>query len=113
MLAIPLTSDPSQTLTVNLGGTSVDLAIRYNDQSGVWNFDLTLDGVGTVLLTNVPMLIGQDLLGPYALGLGGLIVTDTSGQYLDAGPDDLGTRVTLQWLSPNEIAGFKSAGAPL
>jgi hypothetical protein len=113
MLTIPLTSDPKQTMTVVLGSTTVDLAVRYNDQSGVWNFDLALDGVGTVLLTNVPMLIGQDLLAPYALGLGGLIVTDTSGQYLDAGPDDLGTRVTLQWLSPTELAGLKSAGAAL
>lgn len=111
MLTVPFTSDPSQTFDVVLGETKFTIAARYNDEGGSWTFDLTRDSDGEVLLTSVPLLIGEDMLGAYALGYGGLLAEDLSGTGEDAGPDDLGTRVVVRWLSEDELAQLREAGA--
>ena len=59
-----------------------------------------------VLADSLPLVIGQGLLDSYNLGIGELFVVDTSGAGVDAGPDDLGERVKLYWVSEEEKAAL-------
>lgn len=113
MLIVPFTSDYSQTFDVVLGDATYSFAARYNDINGIWTFDITLTATQVGLVAGVPLLIGQDMLGPYALGIGALVATDTTTGGIDAGTDDLGTRVTVSWLSPAEVAQLVALGADL
>lgn len=103
MLVIPFTSDPAQDFTVALGEAKYRLEARYNDRSESWTLDITRDADEEILVVGVPMLIGQDILKPYALGIGGIVVTDLANTGLDAGPDDLGSRVIVTWFSEDEL----------
>lgn len=111
METIPFTADPAQTLTVALGTAKYDFAARYNDAWGVWTFDITRTADQVELASQVPILIGQDLIEPYALQMGGIVATDLSGASIDAGPDDFGDRVIVTWLSPEELAAMRASGA--
>lgn len=113
MQTLPFTSDPAQSFTVPLGDAKYLIAAQYNDIWGVWTFSLTRAADQVQLLADVPILIGQDMLSSYALGIGGLIATDLSGAFLDAGPDDFGDRVIVTWLSPDELAQLEAAGVAL
>lgn len=111
MLTVPFTADAAQTFTTTLGDLRVAIAARYNDRNGVWTFDIARAADSVPLVAGVPLLIGQDLLGSYALGIGGMFAIDTSGAATDAGPDDLGDRVQVVWFSPAELAIMADAGA--
>lgn len=113
MLTVPFTSDYAQTFDVVLGGATYSFAARFNDWNGVWTFDITVTATQVQLVAGVPLLIGQDMLAPYALGIGGLTAADMETGGIDAGPDDLGARVIVSWLSPDEIAAIAAAGAIL
>lgn len=121
MLLLPFTADPAQTFDVQLGDTLFTFNVRYNERpnegDGVWSFDLIRTSDGVMLLSNVPILIGQDMLDPYALQIGALTASDTAGTSLDAGPDDLGDRVVVYWFGEDEKVGIasllKAAGVPL
>lgn len=114
MEIVPFTADPSQGFSVVLGEERFTFSARYNDEAEVpsWTFDLTRESDGVELLTNVPLLIGQDMLAPYALGIGGLVATDLDGKVLDAGAEDLGERVVVAWLSEAELEQLRGTGAP-
>lgn len=112
MQTIPFTSDPAQSFRVSLNGNKYQIDARYNDRSGQWTFDITTDPAGEVLVTGVPILIGQDMLAPYVLGIGGMAAADTQTNGIDAGPDDLGTRVTVTWFSEAEMAILRANGLP-
>ena len=113
METLPVASDPSQSFTVALGDSKFLFEIRWNDIAGFWTFDLTAEPSQVRLVAGAPILIGQDLFKPYALGIGGLVAYDSSGVGADAGADDLGDRVTLVWLSADELAAVKAAGGVL
>jgi hypothetical protein len=112
MQIIPFTSDPFQGFTVPLGDARYTFDVRYNE-TGVWTFDLTRESDGAMLLSSVPILLGQDILEPYALGLGGLMAVDLGGETLDAGADDMGVRVVVGWFSTEELAALRDAGVIL
>jgi hypothetical protein len=114
MLKLPFTSDPWRQFSTVLNGTEYTLSTRYNERNGVWYFDLGLESTGEVLAAGVPILIGCDMLAPYALGIGSLVAfdlgaasaTETAGvlqQSVDAGPEDLGTRVIVLYVAPGEV----------
>lgn len=109
MQIIPLTSDYDQSLTVQLGDAKYELAVAWNERNKIWTFDLTLDPDQELLVAGVPMLIGQDMLSPYALGRGGLVMTDLGAKNTDAGPEDLGDRVIMTWFSVEELAAIAAA----
>lgn len=108
MWKIPFTDDPAQSFTVGLGGVKYLFDARYNDIGGFWTFDISLQASQVQLVAGVPILIGQDMLAPYALSIGGLFAIDEVSGGIDAGPEDLGSRVVVLWLSPDELA----AGPP-
>ena len=102
IIELPLTSDPAQTFTAQLGRAKYIFDVKFNSRSGVWTFDLFDATTKTAMLTSIPIVLGVDLLWPYNLGVGRLIAADTSRRSTDAGPEDLGNRVRLFWYSPEE-----------
>ena len=116
MLLLPLDSSPAKVFTVQLGdGNKYVLETRYNEgfagDGGFWTFDLSRAIDGVVLATGVPILLGEDLLSPYALGMGALIAVDEANTDTDAGPDDLGVRVNVYWASADELKAAAAAAA--
>lgn len=112
MLVIPFTSDPAQDFTLALGEAKYRLEARWNDRSESWTLDIIRDADEETLVVGVPLLIGQDILKPYALGIGGMAVTDLANTGLDAGPEDLGTRVIVTWFSEEELAQLPALEQP-
>jgi hypothetical protein len=115
MLTIPFTSDPWHTFSTVLDGVEYTFAQHYNERNGAWYFDLGLASTGKLLVAGIPILIGCDLLGPYALGIGSMLAVDlqaaaageASGilpQSIDAGAEDLGDRVIVVYMAPGEVA---------
>lgn len=124
MLILPFTAEPFRTFTTNLNGHSYQFTTNYNERNGVWSFDLADGETGDPIISGVPILIGCDLLGPYGLGIGSMYAVDqaataapaligttgvvgpvlqmTDADPLDAFNDDLGTRVIVVYLAPNE-----------
>ena len=102
ILELPLTSDPAQGFTCQLGDAKFYFETSYNSRSETWVLSLSDDATGTQIFTGVPLVIGVDLLDPYNLPYGALIAKDKTGQGLEAGADDLGSRVALYWVSPDE-----------
>jgi hypothetical protein len=110
------TSDPNAKFSTMLGGEEYEFTTRYNERSSVWSFDLVLVKTGEVLAAGVAIVLGCDLLAPYALGIGSMYALDMSAsaaqeaagmlaQSTDAGPDDLGTRVVVVYVPPGEVLG--------
>ena len=103
MLEIPVSNDPAQVFTTQLGETKYVFDVKYNDRSGVWTLDLYDATTQALVVASLAMVIGHDLLEPYNFGIGRLFCFDMTNQGLDAGPDDLGDRVKLYWFSPDEV----------
>lgn len=101
---IPLTSDPSQTFSIELAGDIYQFRVIYNQRYGTWSFDLS-DVDDVLLVAGIPLLIGSDLLSQYNLEIGALVVIDTEETFVDATGDDgdLGTRVILTYITPEEL----------
>lgn len=112
MQILPFTADYDQRFITQLGDEKYVIDARWNERGQAWSFDLTRDSDQVQLLAGAPMQIGQDLLAPDALGIGGLIVSDLSRKDTDAGPEDLGDRVIVAWLSPDELAAIKAVLGP-
>ena len=103
---IPLTSDPSQTFSIDLEGNTYNFRVVYNQRNEMWTFDLS-DVDENPILAGIPILIGPNLLQQFTLDLGSLIVWDNEDQLVDsttANDDDLGTRVILVHYTPDEVA---------
>lgn len=109
MLVVPFSSDYDQRFTSQLGPDKYTFDARWSERGQIWTLDITRDADQVQLIAGVPLLAGQELLSPYALGIGGLVVTDLSQKDSDPGPDDLGDRVVIAWLSNDELAALRSA----
>lgn len=103
ILELPLSSDPAQRFTTQLGDKKYDFDVKYNDRSGVWTMDMADNASKLSILSGVPLVLGQELLEPYNLAIGQMLVVDGTNQGKEAGPDDLGDRVKLYWISPDEV----------
>lgn len=103
ILELPLSADPSQSFTCQLGNVKYFIQVRLNSRNGVWTLDLADDASREPMIVGVPIVLGVDLLGAYNFGIGSLIAVDLSATGKDATADDLGTRVSLYWVSPDEV----------
>ncbi len=102
ILEFPLTSDPAQTLTIQLGDDKFYFEVNYNSRNGVWSLNMYDDATRDPIALGLAMVLGQDLLDPYNFPYGALVMQDKTGQHKEAQADDLGTRVALFWVSPDE-----------
>jgi hypothetical protein len=98
---LPFISAP-QSVTVQLGSAKYRFKTQFNSRSGVWTFDL-YDAADRMMIASVALVLGQDLLEPYNFGIGRIVCIDTSKQGVEAGPNDLGVRVKVYWVSEDEV----------
>lgn len=107
MQVVPFTSDNWSKFTTSLNGVSYQFVQHFNERNQVWYFDIALGSTGVTLVAGVPILIGCDLLAPYALGIGSMYAIDRAASGLslavDAGPEELGERVEVVFLAPGEV----------
>jgi len=97
---------PFYRVSTVLDGQTYQLNVRWNSRDEAWYFDLLTDE-GVMLAAGVKVVLGvflarrvtsEDRLG------GALIASDLSGAELDAGLDDMGTRVLVYYYSAEELA---------
>lgn len=114
MVTIPFTSDTWRRFSTVLNGVEYTFAQRFNEVNQRWFFDLGLAATGATLVAGIPILIGCDLLEPYALGIGSMLAVDTQAAAaagpdgflpaaVDAGAEDLGNRVVVVYIAPGEV----------
>ena len=85
------------TLDVSLSGSVYRFGLYWNTRGQFWLLDI-FDQADTPLATGLKLVADWELiggLGMASLPAGLLYVVDVSGQGLDPGIDDLGTRVQL------------------
>ena len=113
MVIVPFTSDPWLSFSTVLDGVEYTFTQRFNELNQRWYFDLGLAATGEPLVSGIPILIGCDLLEPYALGIGSMFAVDLRAvaeagptgflpASVDAEAEDLGTRVVVIYLAPGE-----------
>lgn len=66
---ITIADQPSQKLTISLGGVRVGLHFKYSTRTNRWTFDLTNSDNQRVIMGR-KLVLGADLLAPFAFGLG-------------------------------------------
>ncbi len=102
---VSLNPSPNHTLraalTVNGAALTLNLALRWNAQSGFWALDIA-DQAGNPLVSSVPLLTGiwpaANILAPYDyLKIGSAYIVNQSGA--DGEPDEtnLGASYLLLW----------------
>jgi hypothetical protein len=99
---IPLTNDVSQTFSTDLNGTNYNFRVIWNERLGVWSMTI-YDVDFNVIIAGVALLIGTDIIKSLNSSIGGMVVADSDGTNRDATVDDLGTRVKLIYLTPEEV----------
>ncbi len=103
MVVVPFTSE-KETFTCQLGDFFFRFTTLFNDYTGIWHFDLSDAQTDEVIGYQIPILLGVDMFAAFNLGIGYLIAVDSSDSGIDAGPDDLGTRVSVIYYTPEEVA---------
>jgi len=99
---IPLTTDPSQTFQVDLEGTVFTFRVIFNTRKQMWTMDIA-DADGVELVSGIPLLLGANMVNQFNLDIGALVMVEDGDTGLDAGPDDLGTRVLLANVTQKEL----------
>lgn len=100
---LPLSNDAAQAFTCQLGEVKYYFEARINSRNGVWTLDMYDDATRAPIIQGMALVLGQDLLAPYNFGIGSLVVIDNSAQGKEAGEEDLGARVAVYWVSPDEV----------
>lgn len=102
---IPVTpAGGNQSFTVDLNGTSYQLALTWrNARDAGWVLDIA-DADGVALVRGIPLVTGADLLAPYkhlSIGGGGSLTATTDGD-AEAVPTfaNLGATSHLYWTPP-------------
>lgn len=99
---LPVTSQPNQTFktVVPLGKRNVEVTIglSFREIAGYWTMNIT-NREGTMVLSNLPLLRGDNLLAPYSyLDLGDLRVVERNPTGQDSpNSAQLGTDFVLVW----------------
>ncbi len=80
--------------------------VRWNDRDGAWYFDLRTEDA-TMIRAGIKIVLGA-LLGDRSASAnfppGVFLASDLAGTGVDAGIDDLGSRVCVYYYSRDELA---------
>lgn len=93
--------------TVTLDNKLYQLYFDWNVRDEHWSMTIR-DKNENVLVAGIKIIADYELISMYRyldIPQGYLVAADTSGQGLDPGFDDFGTRVLLMYFSPDEIDG--------
>jgi hypothetical protein len=105
-VVLPLVpSIPNYRVGVTLDGEQYLFDVRWNTRAGGWFFDLLLEDE-THIASGIRVVLGV-LLGRRMTHdrrpRGGLFAVDSTGQHLEAGFDDLGSRVEIFYYTKEEL----------
>jgi hypothetical protein len=103
IVQLPLSTDTPQTFSIQLGDSTYQFTLRWNDRSSVWQMDMADATSGDAIVSGIGLVLGTDLLLPYSLGIGGLMVVDETGTHTEATLDSLGSTTNVYWLSSDEL----------
>lgn len=113
ILTLPLTTDCPQSFITQLGDTNYQFGLRWNDRSSVWTMDISDPATQTPIASGLALVLGADLLLPYALGIGALVVVDETATGTEATLTSLGASVNVYWVSPDAlVAGYPGSTQP-
>jgi hypothetical protein len=112
MQELPLSSEiKNYTVRTELDGLAIVLDVRWNDADKSWYFDVLAEDGTTVLAQQIRVVLGVYLgrhkwVAPFTTGV--LVAYDLSGKRIDAGIDDLGSRVVVRYFTNAEVAQIRS-----
>lgn len=96
-----VSNERNYSIEVNLDNENFLFRFLWNPRSACWFFDLSRVSDGRLLLDSKRIAVGtvplQQFVGP-EWPKGQLYIFDTSGQDLDPGETDLGSRVQIHYL---------------
>jgi len=95
MQEIPLTNEPHQKFTINLGGTNLTFYVNYKTYVDMPAWSVDIYQGGTLLIAGAMLEPNADLFDLYNLGLGRLIFV---GEPVTL--DNLGADNHLVWIAP-------------
>lgn len=103
---IILPAGPASTQIVTLDGVRVSLRVWWNARVQRWLLDVAT-GAGEPIASGLALVTGRSLLSRFGLRddlpPGVLTALDTANTGLEAGRDDLGTRVRLYYYDTDEL----------
>lgn len=108
-LALPIDSAfPRYRVSTALAGVQYTFHVYWNERDAAWYFHL-LAADGTAIKHGIKIVLGTRLgrrcIDP-RFPSGALIARDLTGNGRDAGRDDLGTRVRVEYHTAEEIAAI-------
>lgn len=99
----------STSLVTSQGNEQFGFRARWNSRDAAWYMDVS-DDTGTAFATGIKIVLGTYLGRQFNHRLfrdGVIVAVDLSGQGLDAGPNDLGTRVVVMQLTKAEVLSMR------
>ncbi len=105
LLPMPVGGYPNQTVQAQLGDAFYVVGWRWNARDGAWYFSLS-DVDGAPIVSGVRVVLNVDLLSSAsATGRpkGAIAVLAPSGSATEPGLTDLGTRVKVVYVAPEEM----------
>jgi hypothetical protein len=105
---LPITVKGAQfVFKTELESVAYTFDFRWNWRDAGWYFNL-LDGEGVLLVAGVRVVLNTALLKSFrrmvGVPSGVLVAVDSGGQQLEAGQDDLGSRVKVYYLTEADLA---------
>lgn len=115
VVALPLLTDdtPHYALACELEGVTYTFEFLWNDRDGAWYVQVG-DGEENPLTGMIRVVLGKSFLSQYsdpALPPGALVAKDTSGQNVDPGLLDLGSRVQVWYVDSASVANLAATGS--
>jgi len=104
---IPLRSDLTYfSLLVPLDGVNYTLQFRWNLRENAWYMDVLNEAGDTVLIGGIAIVVSYPLASQFTgrSPPGIFAATDTTGENVDPGINDLGDRVKLFYVTAAELA---------
>lgn len=92
---------PAQTFSIILNEISYIMTAKWNSRADFWTLDIA-DENNTVLINNVALKIGVDLLEPFNLGIGNIYVVNFSGGGIEPSLLNIGEETALIYIAPDE-----------
>jgi hypothetical protein len=103
IIELPVTTDPAQRFTTQLGDTKIVFDLQWNDRSERFELSLFYDATQEVIVRGLNVVLGCDLLEPFNFNLGHLVVVDTANLHTEANLSNFGTVVKFMWVSADEV----------
>ena len=111
MNIIPVFEHPAYSESVVLEEKPYRLSFSWNTRGEYWSLTIS-DSQGAVLLDGLKIVLNFELVNEYAddrLPAGALLAVDTTGTLARIGRNDLGSRVKLFYVTPEELEELTEA----